>query len=377
MTKLFAGIVSLVLAVLIVGQVGLADVAVGETPVGAQPGDQDPKICVYHRDVTIGWDADPVGINALDYRTGLYAFTGEMIEFTIVIRDPNGALDIGFPKIRVAGASEVLCNEIHHPCRRGDEQGSEICECNGFGELHFGEEGTDRAYVCHLTVEPSWYGEEEVKITAYNSAFEPTDSTHVETWFFNPSLSMSVSTSDGQAIHFEEMPYGADEPHERTVHSENRLVVKNTAEGGVNMWMYLAGTDLYDPSGASKCPVTNRLDLSNMAYRAWSGTQWTSWQGWVQMEKYDQNAACDLIDDGSYIREPRDEDGNQFLDANTNMRCYGGLPVPYDYNVPEEDWLSHLLTNQGKLEVEFKLEYPIPCVGTFTQGSLMVFGKAV
>jgi hypothetical protein len=188
---------------------------------------------------------------------------------------------------------------------------------------------------------------------------------------------MSVSTSDELPIHFEDMPYGSDEPHERTVHSENRLVVKNTAEGGVNMWMYLAGTDLYDPSGASKCPTTNKLALSNMAYRAWSGTQWTSWQGWVQMEKYDQNAACDLIDEGSYIREPRDEDGNQFLDANTNMRCYGGLPVPYDYNVPEEDWLSHLLTNQGKLEVEFKLEYPIPCVGTFTQGSMMVFGKAV
>jgi len=39
--------------------------------------------------------------------------------------------------------------------------------------------------------------------------------------------------------------------------------------------------------------------------------------------------------------------------------------------------LSHVLTNQGNLEVEFKLTYPTPCVGSFTQGSLLVFGKAI
>lgn len=357
MSKLFAGIFSLVLATLVLGTAVFADVAVGETGIGAQPGDQDPRICVKHRDVTIGWDADPVGINALDYRTGMYAFAGELIEFTIVVRDPNGALDVGFPKIRVAGAPEVLCNEIELPY-----------ECDGMGMIN---SETDRAYVCHLTVEPSWEDEKEVKITAYNSAFEPTDGTHVETWFFNPALSMSVSTSDGMAIHFEEMPYGADTPEERTVHSLNRLKVKNTAEGGVNMWMYLAGTDLYDPSGASKCPVTNQLSIRQMAYRGWSGTQWTSWEGWVQMGKYDQNAACDPVAEDSYINAVGSD-----LVSDTDMTCYGGLPVPYDHNALQPQ-LSHLLTNQGNLEVEFKLTYPTPCVGTFSEGSLLVFGKAV
>jgi hypothetical protein len=288
------------------------------------------------------------------------------LDFTIVVRDPNGALDIGFPKIRVSGAPEVLCNEIHHP---------EISSCNGMGETRFvenvGEEmATDRAYHCLLTVEPQWYGDNEVKITAYNSAFEPTDGTHTENWYFNPALSVEVTTSDGQPIHFEEMPYGADEPYERTVHSLNKLKVRNVGEGGVNMWMFLAGTDLFDPSGASKCPITNVLAIEDyMWYRGWSGTQWTSWEGWEQMGKYNQNDDCSVYE-GTYQSAPTGTD--------TNPSCYGGKPVPWPNTGDSiQDAMEHVLTNQGTLEVEFKLQYPMPCVGTFSQGSLMVFGKAV
>jgi len=555
-----------------------ADVAVGETGIGAQPGDQDPRICVEHREVLIGAGVDPVGINGLAYRTGMYAFAGERLEYTIVVRDPNGALDIGFPKIQVGedpylvypdwlelmtkgngeagwtesnsyvGDHSILLgtngpdgtgNEgtIHIPLdmtlgeletlswlayvQQGyiphvdikldlngdgyytsgvddglvieydksttpsdqpigsmgyqynnwvqtfDDKMTEInndtiawlssgapgpvggigyvsgtlaqwkdgtvssgvdentkilaleievddwivisnafidditingqvyllepetmggfypevlCNpvslsdsCNGMGTMN---PLTDRAYVCHLTVEPQWDGEKEVKITAYNSAFEPTDGTHVETWFFNPALSMSVSTSDGQAIHFEEMPYGATGDL-RTVHSLNRLKVKNTAEGGVNMWMYLAGTDLTDPSGASKCPTTNVLTIDRMEYRGWSGTQWHSNEGWIEMGKYDQNAACDVISGGFKLgASDIDNDGRLEAVPTQTLKCYGGLPVPYDINALDAA-LSHVLTNQGNLEVEFKLTYPTPCVGSFTQGSLLVFGKAI
>ena len=566
-------VVSLVLVMLFNTIPVLADAAFGSFGVGAEPGDQDPRICVKHRDIDIGLNANPPGVNPLDWRTSLYAFTGEVIKFTIVVRDPNGALDIGFPKIQVGedpylvfpnwlelktkgdasatwttsnsyvddysilleangpggagnegtiyipldmtlselqtlswwtyvqegyiphvdirldlngdgvytsgvddalvieydksttpsdqpigsmsyqlntwvqtfddkmtgiddstiawlssgapgpvggagfisgtlsewkagtvsggshidGSTRILALEIEvddwivisrafidditingqlyqvEPEILGGFQPEVLCNpttlptdgCDGFGT------GTldplyHKAYHCQLTVEPGdpvlgtdMYDEKDVKITAYNSAFEPTDGTHVETWFFNPALSMSVSTSDSQAIHFEAMPYGADDVNERTVHSLNRLQVKNTAEGGVNMWMYLAGTDLFDPSGASKCPTSNVLSISNMAYRAWSGTQWQSWEGWVEMSKYDQNDNCVVLATGA-------------------GHCYGGKPVPFP-NVGDAipDWQEHMLTNQGKLEVEFKLSYPLPCVGTFSQGSLMVFGKAV
>lgn len=357
MKKLFALVLSLVLATMSVGLVA-ADVAVGGVGAGAEPGDQVPRICVKHRDVIIGTDANPPGINPFDYRTSLYSFTGEQLEYYIAVRDPNGALDIGYAKIKVDGGAEVLCNPV--------SSWEWDYTCDGMGELDYeGDESTDKLFHCLLTTEPQWYGENEVKITVYNSANQPTDGTHVETWFFNPSLSLSVSTNDGQPIRFEPLPYGANTPEERTVHSVNRLQVRNTAEGGVNMWMFLAGTDLFDPNGASKCPTTNVLAIEpNMQYRGWTGTQWTSWEGWKYMGKYNQNDDCEL----------------NFPNATTH--CYGGHPVPASENFNENNHLGqnpfdNVLTNGGLLEVEFKLTYPMPCIGTFSNGQIMVFGKAV
>lgn len=350
--KILTGIVSVVLLFAMSGFV-LADVATGEVGAGATPGDQVPRICIQHRNVIIGFDANPPGINTFDYRTGLYAFTGEQIEYTVVVRDPNGALDIGFVKALVGGQEEVLGNPIAAP---------EFDTCDGMGELHFGEEGTDKAFHVLISVEPQWYGDKEVVVAAYNSNNVATQATHTENWFFNPAISISVTTSDGMPITFEALPYGADTPSERTVHSLNKIKVKNTAEGGVNMWMYVAGTDLYDPSGASKCPLTNYIAIEDqidghnvMQYRGWSGTQWTSWEGWNGLYKYNQNDGCSV-----------------------SGTCYGATPaMKGDTGVDNDDPLEHVLTNQGTLELEFKLTYPMPCIGTFSQGTIYVFGKAV
>ncbi len=323
-----------------------ADVAVGGVGAGAGPGDQTPRVCVFDRNVIIGTEAQigsGASINPFDYRVSSYAFTGEQLQFYAVVRDPNGALDIGYLKGRVAGYAEVLCNPTVLPDT-----------CNGMGTIN---QETDKAFECLITVEPQWYGPMEVKLTAYNSANVPTDGTHVETWFFNPQLSLSVSTSDGQPIRFEPLPYGADTPEERTVHSLNRLVVRNTAEGGVNMWMYIAGTDLYDPNGASKCPVTNKIDVERyMKYRGWSGSQWQGEEGWRQMTEYNQNALC-------------------AINYSTNT-CYGGSPLTFTGTLPNSPW-DNVLTNGGMAEVEFKLTYPMPCIGTFSNGQILVFGKAI
>jgi hypothetical protein len=366
--KILAGIVS-IMALLAVSGFAFADVATGEIGAGAQPGDQVPRICIQHRDVCIGTCANPPGINDYDYRTGLYAFTGEQISYVVVVRDPNGALDIGFVKALVGGQEEVLGNPIENP---------DFTTCDGMGDLHFGIEGTDKAFHVLISVEPQWYGDTKVVVAAYNSNNQVTEATHNENWFFNPAISISVTTSDGMPIHFEQLPYGADTPEERTVHSLNKIKVKNTAEGGVNMWMYVGGTDLYDPTGASKCPLTNYIGIEEdsglavnehglvphvMQYRGWSGTQWTSWEGWNNMYKYNQNDGCGFT--------------NKNFDG--VMSCYGATPVPYgdtgaDAQVSQ---LENVLTNQGTLEIEFKLTYPMPCVGSFSQGTIYVFGKAV
>src|SRR3989338_3536333 len=98
-----ATFVALFAMVLATTPLALADVVETEVGVGAQPSALQPQICVYDRNVKIGilnvngdalW-ADAPTINIFDLRISMYAFTGEQIEYVVVVRDPNGALDIG------------------------------------------------------------------------------------------------------------------------------------------------------------------------------------------------------------------------------------------------------------------------------------------
>jgi hypothetical protein len=336
---LLAGILVVILSANLVA----ADVATGDISVIADPSVKDPKICVYERDIS------PDGINNCNARFGQYAFTGEMMEYEIIVRDLLGWENIGFVKMRVDGGEEVLCNP---------EMEGVPTTCNGLDELDF--EDTDRAFECWLTVEPDWYGELEIEFTVYDVNNIATNGVHKETWFFNPAISIDVATNDEGPIMFEEGGPGD------CVHSLNRVQIRNMGEGGVNLWIYLAGTDLYG-IGAAKCPYSNVIDIEdNMLFRAWSGTEQPGqlpfgngdFDIWVDMGEYDENAPCD---DACYM----------YTQTGPLVTCYGGKPIP--------GWAPYdnILTNGGLMEVEFKLCYPIPCIGQFTSGQIFVFGKAI
>jgi len=355
-----------ILASLLLAIPAFADVISGNVTVSAQPGDLPPIICIYHRDVEIGTQANPPGVNPLDWRTSLYAFTGERIKYTVVVRDPNGADDIGFVKAFVNNMEEALGYQTYLPPR-----------CDGLGTTN---SATDKAFNITITVESAWSSGNLV-LKVFNSAGDPTEATHSESWYFNPPLAMEVTTSNGQPITF-----GSMDPVTRCAHSTNKLVVKNTAGGGVNLWTFIAGTDLFDTTGAARCPTSNVLEIEKyMFYRAWSGTQWQSWQGWFNMSKYNQNDGCVVPDKDSYFNGDPATFGapgstwtlEQYRN-DSGPTCYGGLPVPMpNPKDDKKDILEHMLTNGGTLEVEFKICYPTPCIGTFDHGTIYIFGKAV
>jgi len=279
-----------------------------------------PKVCVWGREIDVN------GINIFGIRMGQYAFTGEQIKFNITVRDLKGAEDIGYVKLQIGEEQEVLCNPTYY------YDGS----CNGFGPFN---NDTDRTFVCELTVEPQWYDETEIAIVVYDINNNPTVGGHKETWFFNPGISLDLETSDDQSIRFEKGGPG------EIVHSLNRIIIRNVGEGGVNLWMYMAGTDFYG-IGVAKCPTTNKIDIEDwMQFQAWSGTISGDW---TYMSEYNENGVCSL-----------------------SGTCYGGVPLPGD--AP----LDNILTNNGILEVQFKLEYPMPCIGKFGAASIIIIGKAI
>lgn len=297
------------------------------------------QICIAERAL---YDLD--GRDIFQYRAGQYAFTGERMQFIATVRDPNGLTMLGHMKVKVVDNEEVICNPT-----------TPVRTCDGFGSYN---PLTDQSYVCHITVEPNWDLQSEVKFTAYDTSNQQYDGTRKETWDFNPALALSVETNDQEPLQFEVGTAGD------WVHSTNNLVIRNLAEGGVNVFTYIAGegTGLWDEVNPAKCPTTNVLEWhlgeedlvssnshdTGVAFRAWSGTQQTQW---TWMNTYNPNAGCDV----SY----------------GPTRCFDAKPIP------APTFPANVLTNGGTEQVEFKIHYPVPCVGNFNSGSIKIIAKAV
>lgn len=311
-----------ILSILSVGLVMSGPTSESSVGVGATPGTSPKKICLHHREVV---DLD--GINVLNYRPGQYAFTGEQLNFYLTVRDPNGMIDFGGLRLLVNGDEEVLCNPIEP-----------IQSCDGLGEFN---PDTDQSYVCEMTVEPGWDVDSLVSFKAYDNQGNPFEGYHTETWDFNPALSLTVETSDDNPISFESALPG------EWAESTNHITVKNTASHGVNMWTYLAGdgAGLTDPDGSAKCPTTNLLKWDNVYFRAVSGSLD---RDWTSIPTYNEDAGC-----------------------TAGGPCYNGVGITGDWPV------GNVLTNGASSEVYLKIHYPVPCVGSFTQGSLKVIAKVI
>jgi hypothetical protein len=250
-------------------------------PNEANPGNVPPEIylLISKYDVCendyLGVGSQPDGFNSQDdgcigllgeTRFGEYAFTGENIGWLIVVRDLNGAEDISYSKMTVDGYTEALCHDVSGTIQQGafpDQIPPAEFVPAGFQLL------TDKAYLCLLTVEPSWYGQSSVNVEAYDQTGAYSTMSIAQGWFFNPAIIVDLDTNDGAPkIWYEDGLPG------QTVFSGNKLIVTNLAEGGVDLWAFLAADDLTDPghSGAM-CPDSNVLDVDQcMEYRCKIGT---------------------------------------------------------------------------------------------------------
>ena len=375
---------------------------IGYGDAEAGPGEYAPKIYNCQRYVSLD------GINPFDLRVGFYAFTGEMIYEGVIVRDPNGADDIGQVMMVVDEEHEVLCEDRTaefeggiFQCDDYSEEDNQQPDGDAYGHMLPGgfDADTDKFFVCVMTVEPDWYGESEVSIEAHDTTDYTISTNLVELWFFNPEVSVTVETSDGApTIEFEEALPG------ETAYSTNKLRITNDAEGGVNVFLFLAASDLVDPehSGA-KCPDSNVLhvgcpedeqrhttdnddqawieenllddtwsQLPTLEFLATSGTLQTGGQlwgikgpgkEWKCVPEYRENDPCGLTTYG-----PSSPDSFPPTDGEIQWRCRNGVPIPDTFN---------FLTFGSTIEVAFRLHYPIPCIGEFTNGQIFVIAQAV
>jgi len=398
-----SGITLLIVAMMINLNVAMADTE----PVGAGPGTRlevfflkksfdfcDDGIGIFNQGSDIpggavpdGFDVQssgcvdswiPQGMGLEQARADNYAFTGEQIAELVVARDLSGALAIDHAIMKVDGSDVAYCNQIEVPCQRNSQTGkyygcswkghvgpdfdalvneypTQISESTNAGfDYHY-----DKMYECFLTVTDDMSGSSALTVEVTDSVNDLTASTDDQMWFMNPAVSLDISLSSGSAIEFEP-GYAGD-----TVYSLNKLMLENAAEGGVNIAVWLGGTDLTSPDMAAKCPYSNILDVEGIDQ--WDGMQFR----------------CNL-DNGLYV----EQDWQQILNKNIKLSCIDAFPgVPAGYYGPIMQTClglnplfhqhNNILVNGHEADCSFKLQYPVPCIGDFTAGNLIILMRAV
>jgi len=382
MDKLFIGIVAVALLAILATPV-FADTF----PVVAGPINEPPQIYLLESRYDIcgddQWggsrpyipvdgmqDAQTDGCIELfdNIRLDEYAFTGEQISFLVAVRDLNGAPDIGYAFFTVGtdigDQKEAVCNDVSGLYKQGDffEQiPAKPFAPDGFNPGTLAMPGTDKIFECILTVEPTYYGESVITISAEDISGNQAENGGIaQMWFFNPAIIIDLSTNDGApSITFESGYPG------QTVMSTNKLVITNFAEGGVDLWAFIAADDLTDGTGGpAKCPVSNVLDVdTNMEFRCKIGT--------FEDDKWD-----DITN-----KDTSDSCGWGYHEHYYNcLQCLGALPLLYDFDGQVVDYLpggASIIKNQASAECQFRLHYPVPCIGDFTEGAFHIIVRAL
>jgi hypothetical protein len=163
------------------------------------------------------------------------------------------------------------------------------------------------------------------------------------------------------------------------------------AEGGVDLWAFIAADDLTDITGVAKCPVSNVLDTdTQMEFRCKIGT--FEDDNWDLITNKDTSDSCGwhwakCVRDHSEI----EGDHNEEL-WKPYVQCLGALPLLYEDDVKiterdlttqhEHDWECvdpsiSIIKNQASAECQFRLTYPVPCIGDFTQGNFHIIVRAL
>ncbi len=282
-----------------------------------------------------------------EWRFEEYAFTGEQLLYEILVRDCNLAEDISYAKITVNDEVEALCNQI--PASEGDYSDQVPVKCGGSADAGFDPE-YDKVFECVLTVEPSWYGPKSVNIEAYDQIGSASTMGIAQSWFFNPAVIIDVDTNDGADSIWYELPAGQNVvfPGQTTM-SGNKLVVTNLAEGGVDLWAFIAATDFTDPThSGARCPVSNVMEAENaLDFRCKIGT--FEDDEWDDMTNKVNTASC------------------------SPDMCFNALPLLEGHMMEQQS----IIGNLKSAECQFKLTIPDQCTGTFTEGQLQVIVKAV
>ncbi|MFA7707718.1 MAG: DUF4215 domain-containing protein, partial [Candidatus Pacearchaeota archaeon] len=286
------------------------------------------------------------GIN-LTERQNNYAFEGEQIQWTVLVRDIKGINKIKDVYATVGYDNQGAGNPIQANCVEKENTSSIILpSCNARileEQLINFSSSTMKYYTCTLTVEPDMYGEAWITTEAVTTDGLNVTMDENEYWFLNPIITLTINGN----LSFNKVQPG-------TTSYSDTILLGNSADekSGVRLEMFIAGTDFYDSSSSgAMCPTSNILSLSNFAYFATNGYYSTSTIG----------------DAEGYISIPS---GNRITQSKEIIGTR-------NYNSTMANNPANILTPGSEMALTFRLNLPEPCNGDFDTGEIYFWAEAI
>lgn len=342
---------------------------------------------------------DPTYGNQTYVRSGSYLFSGETLEILTVARDLNGAQFLpSTAQLQIDSVNKVLCTALSSTDASNLKSGGpykwfghdvsnllkQLPAQIGFGDAPGYNPTTDVVYTCTYTVtsadiyDPSTGQVQVVTTDTLNNQVGPTLE---EQFAFNPGISANIGFDTGSTLAF-----GTTQPG-TTIYSTNSLLIKNNAQGGVDLAVFIAGNNLIDSSGTALCPTSNVLSINNIGYKCKVGSYAS--EQWTPIPNVKQPAACG--DNGALPETVHTTITSTVVSSTTTTitenvpQCLTdtGYPTFWQYsNILIPDLGAHVsdsvLHNGNQAQCYFQLKVPLPCAGTFSaDNALDVLIRAV
>lgn len=289
-------------------------------------------------------------------RENNYAFEGEQLQWIVLVVDLYGKEEI--KKVYTTfGDAQKEGNNYYSSCNKILKNISQINfqSCNA----HFGDykldgfdDNTMEYYNCELTVKSpeEIYGEKWITVEAKTHSGELSTIDENEFWFFNPTVALMIN---GEALSFGDLTTGK-------VSYSNNITLINSADerAGVILDMFISGTDFYDTkSQFSYCPDKNKLSLSRITYFASNGEYYTTFE-----------------------TPSADKEGYRKINYATSFNStqfYGAYEIIPKDQIESTIYSGNLLNPSSEMILNFKVNVPETCVGTFDSGNIYFWAEAV
>ena len=309
-------------------------------------------------------------------RNNNYLFEGESYSIDVLVMDKNKIDEVAVDAVLRGESDDLSLNCVPITA---DQREKTLEKCNAKideEDIQSYDPLTMAFYRCSIEIPDSEiaYGEYEltVEVTDHEGEQDPAQIDETSNWFLNPIVSLGIEGD----LDFSGVRPGTSK--------YSRVNLKNLAEGGVLLDMFIVGED-WDSVGSvqGRCnqgdgTLINQLPLSAFRYYVENGAYSSRNDAEVETGTYEPASYDRNKDTEGYVSICKKLDDGFEESMFNECEILQASPV-YGPFVGGQAWLANLLyPGSSGMAMTFKLDLPEPCYGSYENADgFTIFGQAV